>query len=87
MGSKEIEENLSKTKSSKIRFFTPEVRIVFICLRKTFTKAPILNHFDPQRHIRIEIDGFGFLLREIFSQLTLKHMTYTNADPFTSNIN
>ena len=32
-------------------FLTPGARKVFNCLRLTFTKAPILWHFDPKYHI------------------------------------
>ncbi len=36
-----------------------------------FVKAPILNHFDPERHIRIEMDTSGYAVGGILSQLTL----------------
>ncbi len=35
-----------------------------------FIKAPILNHFDPERHIQIETDTSGYAISEIISQLT-----------------
>ncbi len=39
-------------------------------MRQTFVKAPILNHFDPERHIRIETDASGYAIGGILSQLT-----------------
>ena len=30
----------------------------------------ILHHFDPERHIRIEINKFGYAIGKVFSQLT-----------------
>ncbi len=39
-------------------------------MRQTFVEAPILNHFDPERHIRIETDASGYAISRIFSQLT-----------------
>ena len=37
--------------ASEKDFLTPEARFAFTRLRKTFTEAPILHHFDPNRHI------------------------------------
>ena len=36
-----------------------------------FVEASILNHFDPERHIWIETDVFGYAISGILSQLTL----------------
>ncbi len=35
-----------------------------------FVEAPILNHFDPERHIQIETDASDYALGRILSQLT-----------------
>ncbi len=35
-----------------------------------FVEAPIPNHFDPKRHIRIEMDAHGYAIGGILSQLT-----------------
>ncbi len=40
-------------------------------MRQAFVEAPILNHFDLERHIRIEIDALGYAIGKILSQLTL----------------
>ncbi len=55
-------------------FFTSEAKQAFIELKETFVKAPILNHFDPEHHIYIKIDDFGYAISEIFSQLTLNDL-------------
>ncbi len=52
-------------------FLIFEVRKAFTELKQAFVKAPILNHFDPERYIRIETDAFGYAIGGIFSQLTL----------------
>ena len=36
-----------------------------------FVEALILNHFDLEYHIQIEIDASGYAIGRIFSQLTL----------------
>ncbi len=40
-------------------------------MRQAFVKTPILDNFDPERHIQIEIDDFGFAISGILRQLTL----------------
>ncbi len=40
-------------------------------MRQAFVEVPILNHFDPERHIRIETDVSGYAIGRIVSQLTL----------------
>ncbi len=51
-------------------FLTSEARKAFTELRQAFVKAPILNHFDPERHIRIGTDASGYAIDAILSQLT-----------------
>ena len=50
-------------------FLTPEARSAFNRLRLAFTKAPILRHFDPECHIRIETDASGYAIGGVLSQL------------------
>lgn len=53
--SDEIISKTTKCKSTKSSsgsgFLTPKTKIAFNRLRQAFTKAPILQHFDPERHI------------------------------------
>ena len=39
-------------------------------MRQAFIEAPILNHFDPERHIQIKTDVSGYAIGEILRQLT-----------------
>ena len=38
--------------------------------KQAFTDAPILQHFDPGRHIRIETDASGYAISGVLSQMT-----------------
>ena len=55
-------------------FSTANARKAVTKLRQAFVKALILNHFNPERHIRIEMDVLGYAICEIFSQLTLDNL-------------
>ena len=52
-------KNLSKSKKTvrSLGFLNPRAKLAFTKLRQVFLKAPILNHFDPERHIWIETDS------------------------------
>ena len=51
------------------KFLTPNARTAFNRLRLAFTEAPILRHFDPECHIRIETDASGYAIGGVLSQL------------------
>ena len=53
------------------KFLRPKAKLVFLRLRQAFTKAPILNHFDPECYIWIETDASGYTIGGILSQLIL----------------
>ena len=89
-GGKADDKNPSKSKNSKNAksgkrthieateeptFLTPGTRGVFNQLRQVFTKAPILQHFDPECHIRIETNTSGYAIGGVLSQLTSDHLT------------
>ena len=62
--------NLSKSKKMVgSDFLTPGAKLAFTELRQAFLKAPILHHFDPERHIRIETDVSGYAIGGVLSQL------------------
>ena len=64
-------KNLSKSKKTvELDFLTPGAKLVFTKLRQAFFKAPIFHHFDPEYHIRIEMDASGYAISGVFSQLT-----------------
>ncbi len=52
-------------------FLTSKARKAFTKLRQAFVEALILNHFDSEHHIRIEMDASGYAIGEILSQLIL----------------
>ena len=60
----------SKSKKTESGFLISKARKAFTKLRQAFIKAPILHHFDPERHIRIETDASGYAIGGVFSQLT-----------------
>ena len=64
-------QKLSKSKKTKSGFFTSGARKAFTKLRQVFIKAPILHHFDPERHIRVETDVSGYAIGGVLNQLTL----------------
>ena len=69
-GEVEVEEksrNLSKSKQTELGFLTFRARRAFIELRQAFIKAPILHHFDPERHIRVETDVSGHAISRVLS--------------------
>ena len=65
----------SKSKTVGSDFLTPGAKLAFTELRQAFLKAPILHHFDPERHIRIETDVSGYAIGGVLSQLTLDNFS------------
>ena len=55
-------KNSSKSKTVGSDFLTPGAKLAFTKLRQAFLKAPILHHFDPERHIRIKTDTLGYTI-------------------------
>ena len=60
----------SKNLNGATIYLTPDARRAFTQLRQAFTKAPILQHFDPEYHIQIETDASGYAISDVLSQLT-----------------
>ena len=61
----------SKNLNGATGYLTPNAKQAFIQLRQAFTKAPILQHFDLECHIRIETDASSYTIGGVLSQLTL----------------
>lgn len=62
--------NLSSTIkeiSSKAGILNFKASLAFTELRKTFTKALILYHFDLQYHIQIKTNVLGYTINEVLS--------------------
>ena len=64
-------ENLTNFNTTEVgpKFLTSDARTAFNRLRLAFTEAPILRHFDPECHIRIETDASGYAIGGVLSQL------------------
>ncbi len=71
-------------------FLTSGAKEAFIRLRKAFTEAPMLRHFDPECHIRIETDTSGYAIGGVLSQMTSDqhssgHVIHKSLNPISSN--
>ena len=61
-------QKLSKSKKTVgLDFLTSGAKLAFTKLRQAFLKAPILHHFDLERHIRIETDISGYAICGVLS--------------------
>ena len=84
------DRNLSKFKKSKNaksgnqtcikateepKFLTSKPKEAFNLLRQVFTKTPILWHFDPECHIRIETNTSGYTIGGVLSRLSSDQLT------------
>ena len=71
-------KNLSKSKKTVgSDFLTPGARLTFTKLRQAFVEALILHHFDPERHIWVEIYILDYAISKVFSQLTSEGLWHT----------
>ena len=61
----------SKNSNGATGYLTPGAKRAFTQLSQAFTEAPILQHFDLECHIWIEIDVSGYSIGGVLSQLTL----------------
>lgn len=57
------------------RYLTSEARIAFSQLKKAFTKATILQHFDSKYYIRIETDASSYTIGGVLNQPSLKKLS------------
>ena len=63
-----------KNLNGAMGYLTPDAKRAFTQLRQAFTKAPILRHFDPECHIRIETNASSYAIGGVLSQLTLDNL-------------
>ena len=61
---------VSNSAKNVSNYLTPDAKKAFDQLRQAFTEAPILQHFDPERYIRVETDASGYAIGGVLSQLT-----------------
>ena len=52
------------------KFLNSNTKEAFNRLRQAFTKGPIFRHFNPECHIRIEINVSGYVIERVLSRLT-----------------
>jgi len=60
--------NLLKTQGSRMWEWTQDAKLAFPKLKKAFTEAPILQHFNPQRPITLQTDSYCFTIACILNQ-------------------
>ena len=66
-----IDKRLSfKNLNKAMGYLSPEARLAFVQLKKTFTKGLILQHFDLECHIWIKTNASGYVISGVLSQLT-----------------
>ena len=65
-----VKRSLRSKNSNGASYLTLETRLTFTQLRKVFTKAPILQHFDLECHIQIETNASSYAIDRVLSQLT-----------------
>ncbi len=66
-------------------FLIANARRAFTKLWQTFVEAPIVNHFDPERYIRIETDVSSYAIGRILSQLNSDDLSQWHPVAFFSN--
>lgn len=59
--------NNMKKMSSGADFVISKARLTFTYLKKAFTKALILYHFNPERHIQIKTDTSSYAISGILN--------------------
>ena len=71
-----IERLLLRSQNSNraIGYLMPNAKQAFIQLSQAFTKAPILQHFDPECHIWIETNVLGYAIDGVLSQIILDNL-------------
>ena len=55
-------------------YLTSGTKKAFNLLKHTFIQAPIFQHFDPKRYIRIETNVSAYAIAGVLTQLTLDDM-------------
>ena len=58
---------VSNSAKNVSNYLTPDAQKAIDQLRQTFTKAPILQHFDPEQYIRVETDASGHAISGVLS--------------------
>ncbi len=80
--------NITKAKFGA-DFLTLGAKEAFLHLRKVFTEAPILRHFDLEHYIQIKTDALGYAIGGVLSQMMSDqpfsdYVTHKNLDQIFS---
>lgn len=60
--------------AKNFRYLPPDAKHIFNLLWQAFTKAHIFQHFDLERHIRVETDASSHAIGKVPSQLILDNL-------------
>ena len=74
----------SKNLNITMGYLTSKARLAFNKLKKAFTKAPILQNFDPECHIQIETGASGYAIGRVLSQQILNNLGWWHLITFYS---
>ena len=72
-GGGNIKKDVKAAKGSD--YLTPAAKKAFNYLRHAFILEPILQHFDLEQHIQIEINTSGYTIGGVLSKLTLDDLS------------
>ena len=71
LSSNHVSHNVSNIVSNSTKnvsnYLTPDAKKAFDQLRQSFTKAPIFQHFDPKRYIRVKTNLSGHAIGRMLS--------------------
>lgn len=63
-----VSHAVSNSAKNISNYLTPGTKRAFDQLYQAFTKAPILQHFNPERYIWVKTDAFGYAIGGVLSQ-------------------
>ena len=72
---KTVKRSSSKNSNKATNYLSFKPRLAFTKLSKAFTKSLILQLFDPESLIRIEIDVLGYAIGKVLIELTLDNLS------------
>ena len=67
-GGGNIKKDVKAAKGSD--YLTSATKKAFNHLWHSFTQAPIIQHFDPERYIQIETDASSYIIGRVLNQVT-----------------
>ena len=77
-----VERSPRSKNLNRASYLTLKARLAFIQLKKAFTKAPILRHFDLECYIWIKTNVSGYAISGVLCQLSLKNLGQWHLDAY-----